>query len=70
MGKNRNILQFASQFLPGAHERYRDMCSLAAVGQLGGPEMCELNEHISPETRKPSLLQNKKKMSTCVASSI
>lgn len=47
MGRNRNILQFATKFLAGTHERYRGMCSLAAVGQLGGPEMSELNEHIA-----------------------
>jgi hypothetical protein len=29
------------------HRRYERYCSLAATGQLGGPEMFELNEHIA-----------------------
>jgi predicted nucleic acid-binding Zn-ribbon protein len=47
MKRNSNILQFATNLIPARHERYRAMCALAAVGQLGGPEMCELNEHIA-----------------------
>ena len=29
------------------HRRYERYCSLAATGQLGGPEMFELNEHVA-----------------------
>lgn len=36
-----------AKHLPILHREYREMCSLAAVGQLGGPQMCELNEHIA-----------------------
>jgi hypothetical protein len=28
------------------HKRYKELCALAASGQLGGPQMYELNEHI------------------------
>jgi hypothetical protein len=47
MKKHRKFFAIATQFLPVSHERYREMCSLAAVGQLGGPQMCDLNEHIA-----------------------
>lgn len=47
MKKNNRILEFAARYVPGFHRRYREMCSLAAVGQLGGPQMCDLNEHIA-----------------------
>ncbi|MBZ5702509.1 MAG: hypothetical protein LAN84_11760 [Acidobacteriia bacterium] len=30
-----------------AHRRYREMCVLASTGQLGGAQMCELNDHIA-----------------------
>lgn len=30
-----------------SHENYREMCVLASTGQLGGPQMSELNEHIA-----------------------
>jgi hypothetical protein len=47
MSEKRNIVERITEFLPGGHERYREMCSLAVIGQLGGPQMCELNEHVS-----------------------
>ena len=47
MKTKRKIVEKISGFLPVLHGRYREMCSLAAVGQLGGPQMCELNEHIA-----------------------
>jgi hypothetical protein len=47
MKKNSWFLKSATKFLPAFHGQYREMCSLAAVGQLGGPQMCELNEHIA-----------------------
>jgi predicted anti-sigma-YlaC factor YlaD len=47
MRKNSRLFKSATKFLPVLHGQYREMCSLAAVGQLGGPQMCELNEHIA-----------------------
>jgi hypothetical protein len=47
MRPKRNIVERITKFLPGGHERYREMCSLAVIGQLGGPQMCELNEHVA-----------------------
>jgi hypothetical protein len=47
MKTTRTLLETVAKFLPVSHERYREMCSLAAVGQLGGPQMSELNEHIA-----------------------
>src|SRR5882762_11015019 len=41
------FVEVVARFLPVWHERYHEMCSLAAVGQLGGPQMSELNEHIA-----------------------
>jgi hypothetical protein len=32
---------------PFTHRWYRESCILASTGQLGGPEMCELNDHIA-----------------------
>ena len=36
-----------SKFHLPFHRRYERYCTLAATGQLGGPEMFELNEHIA-----------------------
>jgi hypothetical protein len=47
MRNNNGLFKSATKFLPTFHGQYREMCSLAAVGQLGGPQMCELNEHIA-----------------------
>jgi hypothetical protein len=47
MRKNSGFFKSATKFLPIFHGQYREMCSLAAVGQLGGPQMSELNEHIA-----------------------
>jgi hypothetical protein len=44
---NRKLAEMAGKILSKVHERYREMCTLAAVGQLGGPQMCELDEHIA-----------------------
>ncbi len=46
MKTNAKILGMARKLWPGAHQRYQQMCSLAATGQLGGPQMFELNEHL------------------------
>lgn len=32
---------------PVRHSRFEDMCALAITGQLGGAQMCELDEHIA-----------------------
>jgi hypothetical protein len=45
--RNKGFFKSATKFLPVLHGQYRQMCSLAAVGQLGGPQMCELDEHIA-----------------------
>jgi hypothetical protein len=47
MRKNSGLFKAATKYLPVFHGQYREMCSMAAVGQLGGPQMCELNEHIA-----------------------
>jgi uncharacterized coiled-coil protein SlyX len=36
-----------SKFRLPLHRRYERYCSLAATGQLGGPEMFELNKHVA-----------------------
>jgi hypothetical protein len=40
-------MEWPEKFRPVMHGRYREMCSLAATGQLGGPQMSELNEHVA-----------------------
>jgi hypothetical protein len=47
MGKDRALLHFASKLWPVGHRRFEEMCALAVTGQLGGAQMCELDEHIS-----------------------
>src|SRR5882672_10295442 len=47
MKRNSKLMELARKFLPVRHGRYEEMCSLAATGQLGGPQMSELNEHIA-----------------------
>jgi len=55
MGKDRGFLGFsrksasdwASKFWPVGHVRFEEMCALAITGQLGGAQMCELDEHIA-----------------------
>ncbi len=37
----------ASRFWPVGHRRFEEMCTLAVTAQLGGAQMCELNEHIA-----------------------
>jgi uncharacterized coiled-coil protein SlyX len=37
----------ASRLWPVTHRRFDEMCALAVTGQLGGPQMHELNEHIA-----------------------
>jgi sugar-specific transcriptional regulator TrmB len=53
MGKDRTVLgsanrsTWASKFWPTGHNRFEKMCALAITGQLGGAQMCELDEHIA-----------------------
>jgi hypothetical protein len=53
MGKDRTVLgsanrsTWASKFWPAGHSRFQKMCALAVTGQLGGAQMCELDEHIA-----------------------
>jgi hypothetical protein len=47
MRRNSKLMRLAGKLLPIMHERYREMCSLAAAGELGGPQMAELNDHIA-----------------------
>ena len=47
MGKDRTFLQLASKLWPAGHARFEEMCALAITGQLGGAQMCELDEHIA-----------------------
>ncbi len=46
MKKNRKFVDVTSRFWPVAHRRFEEMCALAVTGQLGGAQMCELDEHI------------------------
>ena len=46
MRKDRKFLRLASKLWPIRHRHFEDMCALAVTGQLGGPQMCELDEHI------------------------
>jgi len=46
MKSSSKLIRAASRLWPNNHERYKEMCALAATGQLGGPQMSELNAHI------------------------
>ncbi len=47
MKNNKTLAELACRIWPNTHRRYREICVLAATGQLGGPQMTELDEHIS-----------------------
>src|SRR6266436_7851601 len=47
MKRNSKLMELVRKFLAVSHGRYQEMCSLAATGQLGGPQMSELNEHVA-----------------------
>jgi hypothetical protein len=47
MTNNNKLAEFAGRFWPGTHRRYREICVLATTGQLGGPEMSELDAHVA-----------------------
>ena len=40
-------MKLASRLWPAGHRRFEAMCALAVTGQLGGAQMCELDEHIA-----------------------
>lgn len=46
MKKHRKIVEVAAKLWPVAHGHFEEMCALAVTGQLGGAQMCELDEHI------------------------
>ncbi len=39
-------MEVAARLWPVAHRHFEEMCALAVTGQLGGAQMCELDEHI------------------------
>ena len=47
MRSDYKLLEFSRKLWPGRHRRFEEMCSLAITGQLGGAQMCELDEHIA-----------------------
>src|SRR6202030_2491386 len=47
MRKHKKLLVFTSRLWPARHRRFEAMCTLAVTGQLGGAQMCELDEHIA-----------------------
>ena len=47
MKNNSKLVRAAIRLWPNRHERYEEMCALAATAQLRGKEMSELNAHIS-----------------------
>src|SRR6266566_225771 len=46
MKKHRKLMEVAARLWPVAHRHFEEMCTLAVTGQLGGAQMCELDEHI------------------------
>jgi hypothetical protein len=47
MREDRKLLELAIKFWPTRHRNFEEMCTLAVTGQLGGAQMCELDEHIA-----------------------
>src|SRR3989442_4304935 len=46
MKQHRKFSEVAARLWPVAHRHFEEMCALAVTGQLGGGQMCELDEHI------------------------
>src|SRR6266851_3500935 len=46
MKKHRKFVEVTARLWPVAHRHFEEMCALAVTGQLGGAQMCELDEHI------------------------
>src|SRR5258707_2439910 len=72
MGKDRTVLGSAnrstwvSKFWRAGHGRFEEMCALAITGQLGGAQMCELDEHIAHCERCRKYLESVAQVSTQV----
>jgi hypothetical protein len=47
MKKSKTPNTASTRLWPFGHGRFEEMCALAVTGQLGGPQMTELNEHIA-----------------------
>ena len=47
MKKSKTPNTTSTHLWPFGHGRFEEMCALAVTGQLGGPQMTELNEHIA-----------------------
>lgn len=47
MKKSKTPNTTSTRLWPFGHRRFEEMCALAVTGQLGGPQMTELNEHIA-----------------------
>jgi hypothetical protein len=47
MKNNKRFANVAAMLWPIRHRRFEEMSALAVTGQLGGPQMYELNEHIA-----------------------
>ena len=45
--QNSSFAKLAQRLWPVTHRRFEEMCALAVTGQLGGPQMCELDQHIA-----------------------
>src|SRR3989442_7748045 len=46
MKNHRKFVDIAARLWPVAHRHFEELCALAVTGQLGGAQMCELDEHI------------------------
>lgn len=47
MVSSNKMMEAARKMWPGRHGNYEEMCALAAAGQLGGPQMHQLSEHLA-----------------------
>jgi len=47
MRNHKKLTELVRMFWPQSHRRYEKMCVLATTGQLGGPEMSELDAHVA-----------------------
>jgi hypothetical protein len=47
MRKDKPFLELAMRLWPNRHRRFEEMSTLAVTGQLGGAQMCELDEHVA-----------------------
>jgi hypothetical protein len=47
MKRSKASEKITHRLWPFAHGHFEEMCALAVTGQLGGPQMTELNEHVA-----------------------